>query len=253
MTQTQAAGPLAGKGAVVTGGSRGIGRAIVERLAADGASVVFSYAHAEDRAREVAAAVAERGGVAHAVHADFADPEAARRLMERSRQLLDGLDVLVNNAMNPLIPTPLTETTEEDFDHALNITARAAFVSIRHAAHHMRDGGRIISVSTLNTRRQAPGLALYTAAKGALEQLTAVAALELGVRGITANTVSPGATDTELLRASNPPETLERIPALTPLRRVGRPADVAAVVALLTSPDAGWITGQNIPATGGLS
>ncbi|RMI39991.1 SDR family NAD(P)-dependent oxidoreductase [Streptomyces triticirhizae] len=253
MTQTQARGPLAGKGAVVTGGSRGIGRAIVERLAADGATVVFSYARAEDAARDVAEAVAERGGTAHPVRADFADPEAPRRLMERADQLLDGLDVLVNNATGPLAPTPLTEITEEDLDQALNITVRAAFLTIRHAADHMRDGGRIISVSTLNTRRQAPGLALYTAAKGALEQLTTVAALELGVRGITANTVSPGATDTELLRGSNPPEVLERIPALTPLRRVGQPADVAAVVALLTSPDAGWITGQNIPATGGLS
>ena len=164
---------LDGKGALVTGGSRGIGRAIVKRLAADGAAVVFSYLQNEAAAREV-----------------------------------------------------VREVTE--------------------------DGGRIIAVSTLNTRLHPPGGALYTGAKGALENFTAVAALEFGRRGITANVVSPGATDTELLRAANPGAAYEDEVAKTALGRLGRPEDIAAVVAFLAGPDSGWISGQNLAADGGL-
>jgi 3-oxoacyl-[acyl-carrier protein] reductase len=116
----------------------------------------------------------------------------------------------------------------------------------------LRDGGRIISISTLNTRLHAPGGALYTGAKGALEHVTVVAALEFGGRGITANIVSPGATDTELLRAANPGETFEDEVAQTALKRLGQPEDIARVVAFLAGPDGGWISGQNLPATGGL-
>jgi 3-oxoacyl-[acyl-carrier protein] reductase len=116
----------------------------------------------------------------------------------------------------------------------------------------LRDGGRIISISTLNTAVPVPGIALYCASKAALEQFTKVAARELGPRGITVNTVSPGATDTDLLRSSNPPEALERLPPLTALGRLGTPSDIADVVAFLAGLDARWITGQNIQATGGL-
>ncbi|MEV1006984.1 glucose 1-dehydrogenase [Streptomyces sp. NPDC049881] len=244
--------PLRGKAAVVTGGSRGIGRAIVERLARDGAEVVFSYARAEDRAAEVTAAVAAAGGTAHAVRADFTDPAAAGALMERASELLGGLDVLVNNAAVVLPARTLAETEEDAFDQALAVNLKSAFLTLRYAARHMRAGGRIVSISTLNTTRPAPGIALYVTGKGALEHLTAVAALELGGRGITVNTVSPGATDTDMLRAANAPEALERVPALTPLGRLGEPADIADVVAFLAGPDGRWVTGQNIRATGGL-
>ena len=117
----------------------------------------------------------------------------------------------------------------------------------------MRDHGRIITISTLNTTVAAPGGSLYVGSKGAVEQFSAVAAKELGARGITVNTVSPGATDTELLRSTNPPEALELAARMSPLGRLGRPADVAAVVGFLCSPRGGWVTGQNIRATGGLS
>ena len=166
-------GALDGQGALVTGGSRGIGRAIVKRLAADGAAVVFSYRQNEAAAADVVREVAA-------------------------------------------------------------------------------DGGRIIAISTLNTRLRPPGGALYTGAKGALENFTTVAALEFGRRGITANVVSPGTTDTELLREANPGVTFEDEVAKTALRRLGQPEDIAAVVAFLAGPDSGWISGQNLAADGGL-
>ncbi|WP_052849748.1 SDR family oxidoreductase [Streptomyces avicenniae] len=244
--------PLKGKAAVVTGGSRGIGRAVVERLARDGAEVVFSYARAADRAAEVTDAVAAAGGTAHAVPADFTDPRAAARLMERADGLLGGLDILVNNAAASFSPTPLADTEEDAFDAMLAVNLKAAFVTLRHAARTMRAGGRIVTISTLNTARPAPGIGPYVAGKGALEQLTGVAALELGGRGITVNTVSPGATDTDLLRSANPAAALERVPGLTPLGRLGEPADIADVVAFLAGPDGRWVTGQNLRVTGGL-
>ncbi|GAA4203259.1 SDR family NAD(P)-dependent oxidoreductase [Actinocatenispora rupis] len=238
------------RAAVVTGGSRGIGRAIVERLCRDGVDVVFSYASGVDAADEVVRAT---GGRATAVAADLTEPDAAEALMARATETLGGLDILVNNAALRFTPTPLADTDPETYDRVLAVNARAAFTTIRYAARHMRDDGRIVNISTLNTVRAAPGIAPYAASKGAIEQLTAVAAVELGERGITVNTVSPGATDTELLRDTNPPERLAMIPALTPLRRIGTPEDVADAVAMLLGPDARWITGQNVRASGGLT
>ncbi|MDH2428651.1 SDR family oxidoreductase [Sphaerisporangium sp. TRM90804] len=243
---------LAGKKAVVTGGSRGIGRAIVERLARDGAEVLFTYASDAQAAGEVERAVKAAGGAAQAVRCDLAEPGAAERLMETAGERLGAVDILVNNAAPGFAPRAIAETTEEDFDRAMTVIAKATFLTLRYAARHMPDGGRVINLSTLNTVRPAPGIAAYAASKGAIEQLTAVAAQELGERGITVNTVSPGATDTDLLRGTNPPEALETVTAITPLRRIGDPADVADVVAFLAGPDGRWLTGQNIRATGGL-
>ncbi|MFC0506549.1 SDR family oxidoreductase [Micromonospora costi] len=235
---------LNGKTAIVTGGSRGIGRAVVRRLAREGARVVFSY-----RENKVAAdaLVGELDGVT-AVRADQADPDSLDTLFAAAP---DGLDILVNNAaVNPRVP--VAEMTSEDFDRVLTVNTKYPLLAMRRAAEVMRDHGRIISISTLNTVRPAPGHALYGASKAALEHITAVAAHELGSRGITVNTVSPGATDTDMLRESNPPEALLQVPAMTALGRLGRPEDIADVVAFLAGPDGRWITGQNIRATGGL-
>lgn len=235
---------LAGKTAVVTGGSRGIGRAIVRRLTADGARVVFSYR----QDKSAADALARELGDAVAVHADQEDPASIEALFE---PVADGLDILVNNAA--VSPHALIrDITPELFDRAMTVNAKFPLLAMQRAEPLLRDGGRIISISTLNTAVPGPGIALYCASKAALEQFTKVAARELGPRGITANTVSPGATDTDLLRSSNPPEALERTAALTALGRLGTPADIADVVAFLAGPDARWITGQNIGATGGL-
>jgi 3-oxoacyl-[acyl-carrier protein] reductase len=242
--------PLRDKAAVVTGGSRGIGRAIVERLARDGARVVFNYAHSADAADEV---VRGTGGAAHAVPEDLADPEAAERLMATAEEHLGALDILVNNAAMSPQPTLIAETTDAVYDQVMTVNARSVFLTIRYAARHMRQGGSIINISTINTIRPAPGITPYAASKGAMEQLTAVAAHELGPHGITVNTVSPGATDTDLLRATNPAERLETVAAMTPLGRLGRPSDMADVVAFLAGPDSRWITGQNIRASGGIA
>jgi 3-oxoacyl-[acyl-carrier protein] reductase len=235
---------LAGKTAVVTGGSRGIGRAIVRRLAADGARVVFSYR----QDKTAADALARELGDALAVRADQEDLASIEALFE---PVADGLDILVNNAaVNP--HAPIRDITPELFDRAMTVNAKFPLLAMQRAEPLLRDGGRIISISTLNTAVPVPGIALYCASKAALEQFTKVAARELGPRGITVNTVSPGATDTDLLRSSNPPEALERLPPLTALGRLGTPSDIADVVAFLAGPDARWITGQNIQATGGL-
>ncbi|XVQ14203.1 SDR family oxidoreductase [Spirillospora sp. CA-255316] len=235
---------LTGKTALVTGGSRGIGRAIVRRLAHDGAKVVFGYR--QDKAA-ADALVRELDGVV-AVRADLEDMTSIETLFE---PVAGGLDILVNNAaINP--HAPIGDLTSEEFDRVMAVNAKAPLLAMRRAATVLRDNGRIVNISTLNTVIPAPGHALYSASKGALEQLTAVAAREFGERGITVNTVSPGAIDTDLLRASNPPEVLEQSAALTALRRLGQPTDIAAVVAFLAGPDSQWITGQNLRATGGL-
>ncbi|PZG18216.1 SDR family oxidoreductase [Nonomuraea aridisoli] len=235
---------LKGKTALVTGGSRGIGRAIVERLARDGATVVFSFkddkAAAEHLTRTVAGTLA--------VRADQEDPASLEALFE---PVAGGLDILVNNAaVNPR--APIEQVTAEEFDRVMTVNAKYPLLAMRRAAALLRDHGRVVNISTLSTAVPAPGHVLYVASKAALEQCTAVAAREFGVRGITVNTVSPGATDTDLLHAVNPPEALRQTAALTALGRLGRPADIANVVAFLAGPDSQWITGQNLRATGGL-
>jgi 3-oxoacyl-[acyl-carrier protein] reductase len=235
---------LAGKTAVVTGGSRGIGRAIVRRLARDGARVVFSYR----RNRAAAVTLAREVGDSIAVRVDQADLAGLEVLFE---PVADGLDILVNNAAISAL-FPIRDITPELFDRVMAVNARFPLLAMRRAEPLMRDGGRIINVSSLNTMVPSPGIALYCASKAALEQFTKVAAREFGPRGITVNTVSPGPTDTEMLRADNPPGALEQAVTLTALGRLGQPADIADVVAFLAGPDARWITGQNIQATGGL-
>jgi 3-oxoacyl-[acyl-carrier protein] reductase len=223
----------------------------VRRLAADGAAVVFSYLQDEAAARAVAGEVAETGGRALPVQADQGSLDDLRRLTGQAEEYLDGLDIVVINAAGGL-PGLIGQVTEDDYDRFMAVHAKGPFFLIQHAGRALRDGGRIVAISTLNTRLHPPGGALYTGAKGALEHFTKVAALEFGGRGITANIVSPGATDTELLRAKNPGATFDDEVARTALRRLGQPEDIAAVVAFVAGPDSGWISGQNLPADGGL-
>ncbi|WP_328807949.1 SDR family oxidoreductase [Nonomuraea antri] len=230
----------------MTGGSRGIGRAIVERLTSDGAEVVFGYEHSTQAAEQVAK---ETG--AHAVRADLGRREDLDRLLAEARERLPGIDILVNNAAITG-QKALTDVTDDDYERVFAVNTRAVYLAMQWAARAMRDGGRIITLSTVNTAVPAPGLTLYCGSKGAVEQFTKVAARELGGRGITVNIVSAGATDTDLLRGTNPPEALERTATFTALQRLGEPDDVAAVVAFLAGPDGRWVTGQNLHASGGL-
>ncbi|AGZ44837.1 3-oxoacyl-ACP reductase [Actinoplanes friuliensis DSM 7358] len=234
-----------GKTAVVTGGSRGIGRAIVERLTRDGATVIFGYRSRDDEAK----AVEEAAPGARGFRADLATPGAIIELLQRAGEL----DILVTNAAASFTPTALADITEDEYDRVFAVNTKSTFQALQYAARHLRDNGRIISISTLNTTMPPPGCSLYVGSKGAVEQFSAVAARELGARGITVNVVSPGATDTDLLRSTNTEEALAAAAQMTPLGRLGRPADVADVVAFLAGPDGRWMTGQNLHAGGGLA
>ncbi|MEU9197925.1 SDR family oxidoreductase [Streptomyces hundungensis] len=240
-------GSLTGRTVLVTGGSRGIGRAIVERLTTDGARVVFGYHRAEEAAKDVAAATG-----AHPVRADLANSAEVAELFAEAERATGALDVLVANAAVWLPHSRIEEASEETYDRVMAVNTKGTFLALQHASTRLRDGGRVITMSSIGVRRPTPGNAVYAASKAAVEQFTAVAAQELGPRRITVNCVAPGATDTEMLRQSLPPRLLERAARNTVLGRLGTGDDIAGIVAFLAGPDSGWITGQTISATGGM-
>ncbi|MCF3145463.1 SDR family oxidoreductase [Streptomyces platensis] len=249
--------PLAGCGALVTGGSRGTGRAIVHRLAADGATVVFTYRTQSEAADSLVAEIAELNGRAYAVQLDLAAPDQVAEAFAAADGAFreagaGGLDILVVNA-GVFTSAPIAEATIEEWERVMAVNARGTFLAVQQAAARMRDGGRVITISTVGTHWPSPGEAIYAASKAAVEQITRVASRELGCRGITANTLSLGPTDTDLLRDSAPPGALDGAAAMTALGRIGRPSDVADLVALLVRADNRWVTGQNIRADGGLT
>ncbi len=248
-------GALTGKSAIVTGASRGIGRAIAERFAHDGAAVVVNYAKSADQAKEVVTAIAAGGGKAIALQADIARIRHVRRLFRDTLTHFGQVDILVNNAASFNTLTPFVEVTENEFDAVFALNARGAFFAMQEAARVLPDRGRIINISPMGTSVGLPGLSAYLGSKAALEQFTLVLANELGARGITVNTVSAGVTETQMLEdlfALWPPEMKTMLIQRTPLGRLGQPADVADVVAFLASDDARWVTGQNLRADGGI-
>jgi 3-oxoacyl-[acyl-carrier protein] reductase len=245
----QSTKPLARHIAVVTGASRGIGRAIAERLAADGAAVAVNYASRRDAAEAVVAGIRERGGRAVAIGADVADTAAVRRLFDEVESALGRPSIVVASAGTSVFK-PHAETSDDDFDRVFNLNARGTYAVLREAARRLNDGGRIVALSTGGTTVAAPMAGLYTASKAAVERFAAALAVELGPRGITVNVVSPGLTETDGLVM--PKQAVEAMVAQTPLGRLGQPADVAAVVGFLVGPDGRWVTGQNVRASGGL-
>lgn len=236
---------LEGRTALVTGGSRGIGRAIAERLAADGARVAINYASSEAAARDLAQRI---GGVA--LRADVSQKQEVLDMFDRAEAALGGLDIVVNNAAIAVMG-PIRDFSDEDFARVFAINTRGAFYCCREAARRLRDGGRIVNISTGATVGGTAGGGVYCASKAAVEQFTRALARELAPRRITVNTVSPGFTETDMFHSL--PHLVELAPKLTPLGRAGRPEEIAAVVAWLCTEDAGWITGQNIQASGGLT
>jgi len=237
--------PLTGKTAIVTGAARGIGRAIAERLAADGARVAVNYARSAEAAQELAARL---GGVA--LRADVSQKQEVLEMFDAAERDFGGLDIVVNNAAVALMK-PLADFSDEEFERVFSINTRGAFYCCREAARRLRNGGRIVNISTGATVGGTTGGSVYCASKAAVEQFTRALARELAPRRITVNTVSPGFTETDMFASL--PHLSELAPKLTPLGRAGKPEEIAAVVAWLCTGDAGWITGQNIQAGGGLT
>ncbi|WP_067676167.1 glucose 1-dehydrogenase [Nocardia miyunensis] len=237
--------------AIVTGGSRGIGRAIAERLGADGAAVVVNYQSNRSAAEQVVDTIERSGGRGVAVRADVADPTQLRGLFDSAEERFGGVDTLVNNAGTARF-APIAEATDEDYELMFSLNTRTTFVALREAANRLRDNGRIIVISSGVTATHRPGSGLYSASKAAGEELVRILARELGPRGITVNNVLPGAIRTEALAAARSPELTAQVVASTPLGRIGEPGDIADIVAFLASDAARWITGETVHAGGGL-
>ncbi|NMG18255.1 SDR family oxidoreductase [Brasilonema bromeliae] len=244
--------PLAGKIAIVTGSSRGIGRAIALKLAGNGASVVVNYAGNANKAQEVVTEIENLGVQAIALQADVSKVADIQRLFEQTIERFGKVDILVNNA-GVNFYKPLIEVTEEDFDKIFAINVKGTYFACQQAAHHMADGGRIINFSSSTTAMILPTYSAYVGTKGAVEQITRVVAKELGGQGITVNVISPGPTDTELFREGKTEEQINRFSQMAALGRLGQVQDIADVVAFLASDEARWITGQNVRVNGGIA
>lgn len=245
-------GKLAGKVALVTGSSRGIGRAIAERLSNDGAALVINYAGSADKAAEVVKSIEAKGGKAIAIAADISKTADIHRLFNQTIDNFGKLDILVNNA-GITFYKPTAEVTEEEFDKIFAINVKGTFFACQQATQHLSPGGRIINFSSTTTTLMLPTYGAYVATKGAVEQITRVLAKELGNRGITVNVVSPGPTDTPLFRQGKSEEQINHFAQMAALGRLGEVQDIADVVAFLASKEARWITGQNIRINGGLA
>ena len=237
--------------AIVTGASRGIGRAIALRLARDGIAVVVNYASSRGAADEVVAEIEAGGGKAIAVQADIGAPTAAADLFDAAEKSFGGVDILVNNA-GMMALSPLADTDDASFEQHIEINMTGTFRGIREAGRRIRDGGRIINFSSSVVGVYGPGYGAYAASKAAVEAMTHVASRELGRRKITVNAVAPGPIETDMFMNGKSDELVQRIVGTIPLGRLGQPDEIASVVAFLASPEGGWVNGQVLRTNGGM-
>jgi 3-oxoacyl-[acyl-carrier protein] reductase len=242
-------GSLDGRVAIVTGAARGIGAAVARQLAREGAGVVVHHRTREPEAAALVQELRDAGATATAVAADLRHRDQLSALFDAATDL-GGVDIVVNNAGWSEF-RPLVEITDGQVDEAMAVNFRAALWTMQESVRHMRRGGRIINVSTLGTDSPLAGQSLYTASKAALEQLTIQGAVEFAELGITVNTVCPGSTQTELFREAVPPELQRELSERSLFHRLGEPSEIAAVIAFLAGPTAGWVTGQRIVVSGG--
>lgn len=241
---------LTGKVAIVTGSSRGIGRAIAEQLAELGADVVINYANSPDKAEQVADIARQKGVRAITVQADLARKEDVERLFSETISQLGKVDILINNA-GIMKTTPLADVTEEEFDQQFAINVKGTFFACQQALKHMEDQGRIVNFSTSVTGQMFPGYSVYAGTKGAVEQITRQLAKEFGSRKITINAVAPGPVNTELFSVGKTEQQLEGLRKMNAFGRLGEPEDIANVISFLVSAESQWVTGQTLRANGG--
>lgn len=239
------------KVAIVTGASRGIGAAIAKRLARDGMQVLVNFAGNAAEAEALVREIEKAGGRAIAAQADVSDPVAVARMFEAAQAAYGGVDVLVNNAGIMKLAT-LAETDDALFDSQVAINLKGSFNTLREAARRLRNGGRIINLSSSVVGLYQPTYAAYAATKAGVEAMTHVLTKELRGRNITVNAVAPGPTATQLFLDGKAQDVVDRLAKLAPLERLGQPSDIAAVVSFLAGPDGAWVNGQTLRANGGI-
>lgn len=249
MTDTTHTAPLAGRRALVTGASRGIGAEVVRRLAADGAAVAFTYNSSPAPAEALAAELTAAGATVVAIQADSADAAASSAAVESAVSALGGLDILVNNA--GVASGALIEDFDlEEFDRIVNINVRGVFVTTKAAVPHLGEGGRIINIGSVNADRvPVPAFSVYALSKAAVAGFTRGLARELGPRGITVNNIQPGPIATDMNPAEGP--LAEQMTPLLAVGHYGQTRDVASAVAFLASPESSYITGIALNVDGG--
>ncbi|TDE01039.1 SDR family oxidoreductase [Jiangella asiatica] len=236
--------------AIVTGGSRGIGRAIAERLAADGQAVAVVYATNRAEADDTVRTITDKGGAAIAVQADVADEAAVTALFDTVEAEFGGVDVVVNSA-GLMILGNVADFDLADLDRLHRTNIRGTFVVDQQAARRVRGGGAIVNLSTSVTRLALPTYAAYAASKGAVDAISMILARELRGRDITVNAVAPGPTATALFLDGKDQETVDRMARANPMERLGMPDDIAEVVSFLAGPGR-WVNGQTLYANGGV-
>jgi 3-oxoacyl-[acyl-carrier protein] reductase len=240
--------PLSNKIALVTGASRGIGAAIAQRLAADGAELILHYGAGKDETAAVAKQITDAGGRASVVQADLSHADGATKLF--AGIAANRIDILVNNAgVAPF--ASVEETTPEIFDNVMNVNVRSLFFVTQEALKRLNDGGRIINLTSAVTRTFFPSIPAYAASKGFVDVLTLHMAASLGARNITVNAVAPGAINTRMSAWIHGPGGAETLKQIQALPGVGQPEHVAGIVAFLAGPDGAWTTGQVIDVSGG--
>lgn len=240
------------KVAIITGASRGIGRSIAQRLAADGFAVIVVYAGNTAAAEQTVQDIRQAGAEALAIKGDVGDPADVQQLFAKTLEAYGRIDVVVNNAgIMPL--SPIAKGDLITFDQVITTNLRGTFLIFAQAAQHIAEGGRIIAFSSSVLAKSFPTYGPYIASKAGVEGLVPVLANELRGRNITVNAVAPGPTGTDLFLDGKTPEQIAQLSKLAPLERLGEPEDIAKIVSFLAGPDGGWINGQTIRANGGFA